>query len=84
MIISKSKNQLLSTPQNKLGLIHNLKKLTKLLGTPKPSRTLVEQELNQLTKTVYQFMVVTEKLLTLSLIKDLEDLPDLPKSKLEI
>jgi hypothetical protein len=80
MIISTSNIQLLPKLINKLGLIHNLTKQTKSLGTIKPSVTLVEPGLLQVTQTVSQFMEAMEKLLTLSLIKELQDLLDFLKS----
>ena len=67
--------QLLLILVNKLGLPLNSIKLMKLLGTPKPSNKMEELvELNQLTETVLQFIQETEKLPTLSLTKDPQDI----------
>lgn len=65
--------QLLQKLQNKLGQNLNLINLMKLSGITKPSNKLEElAKLNQPMLIVIQFMEETEKLLTLTLTKDLQ------------
>ena len=75
IITGMSNIQLLSTLENKLGLLLNSIKLMKLFGITKPSSKMeVSAELNQHTPTLTQFTVETVKLLTLFLTKACQDI----------